>query len=144
MSDHLPSRPGDEPPLQITPSTMPQIKVTPSTMPKLDPAAVAAALGAVPTGVTVPAGGSPMTKFAAGRETYLGVQAALGAVSTRITPDQRRRLEKLAADVARPGFTPSPEQVAGVLLAWALERVEKGELPDALRAPAADPPATPG
>ncbi|MBX9583051.1 MAG: hypothetical protein K2X87_22320 [Gemmataceae bacterium] len=125
---------------RIARSTRPVIRVTPSTRPELDPAEVVAALGAEPTGITIPPGGSPMTKFAARREAFRRLTGGPLAVPR----EQWEKLDKLAAAVAGPGFAPSPEKVAGVLLAWALERVERGELPDALRRPAADPPATPG
>lgn len=127
-------------PYRFKPSSEPPIKLKASTEPKLAPAEVAAALGAVSTEVTIPPGGSPMTKFAARREAYLGLQDAV-AVSARVTSDRRWQLHDLVTRVTRDNFLPSTEYVAGVLLTWALERVAAGELPDALKPPAAPPPA---
>ncbi|MBX9624223.1 MAG: hypothetical protein K2X82_10475 [Gemmataceae bacterium] len=125
---------------RVKPSTEPTILLTPSTEPKLDPAEVAAALGAEPTGTTIPPGGSPMTKFAARREAFRRLTG--GPLNVR--RERWEKLNELAAAVRGPAGAPSPEQVADVLLAWALERVEKGELPDALRRSAPDSPPAAG
>lgn len=126
-------------PVRTKPTAQPKVKNTPSTQPKLDPAAVAAALGAVPTGVTV-TGGSPMTKFAARREAYRHLAGGSVAAGGEVWA----KLAALAAAAVRPDAPRSPERVGQLLLAWAVEQVEKGNGPEALRKPAADAPPAAG
>ena len=114
----------------ITDSTMPRIIDTGPTQPKLDPAAVAAALGAVPAPVPpLPAGGSPLARFAARRETYHRLRAAPVPVSA----DQWQALEELAAAAAGPGFAPTAAEVARALLGRAIADARQHLSADALR-----------
>lgn len=108
-------------PIPIRDTTMKKIIVTSSTMPKLDPAAVAAALGAVPVpGATVaPAG--PINQFAVRRELYRRLQSS--SASVPVSAEQWKQLEELAAGLASDGFAPTAGQVANALLTEALAQV---------------------
>ncbi len=142
---HIPPPPpeGENPLRNIKPSTMPKIVVKPSTMPKLDPAEVAKALGAKPTGAKVEGMPGPMTLFAVRRELFHRLQSSGGRPAlpdadkvgkVPLSEKQWARLEELAAAISEEGFSPSAGQVANVLLAWALEQLG----PDAMKKLAAD------
>jgi hypothetical protein len=119
--------PGDVP-IRVKPSTMPRIEVKPSTMPKLDPADLAAALGAKPAGAAVAAQG-PLTLLAVRQELFRRLHSSGGrpgfadadkVAKVPLSEAQWKRLEELAAAVSEEGFSPSAGQVANVLLNWAL------------------------
>lgn len=120
------------PPFRKTPSTVRPIQTTPSTIRKVDPAKVAAALGAEPTGERVPHAG-PLTLYALRTELYRRRQSSGGRPGIAGT-DQRvkipvsdhdwARLEALAAELSGPGSSPSAGQVASILLSLALDSVK--------------------
>jgi hypothetical protein len=132
-------------PIRVKPSNLPRIKVKPSTMPKLDPAAVAAALGAKPAGGAVAAQG-PLTLLALRQELFRRLQSTGGrpgfadadkVAKVPMSRAQWKRLEELAAALAEEGFSPSAGQIANVLLAWALASLN----PDAVKQLAKEKPA---
>jgi hypothetical protein len=129
-------------PIRIKSSTQVPIKIKPSTLPKLDPAAVAKALGAKPAGASVGGPKGPLTLFAVRQELFRRLQSSGGrpglpdadkVAKVPVSEGQWKRLEELAAAVAADGFSPSAGQVANVLLAWALDRVKSDMTPDTLK-----------
>jgi hypothetical protein len=117
--------------ITITPSTVARVEVTPSTQPRLDPDQVAAALGAAGPGEPVERG-SPVSLLAVRLELTRRLQSSGGrpalSDATRrskipLSDEEWGQLEKVAAALAAPGFTPSPGQVASVLLRWSLTKV---------------------
>jgi hypothetical protein len=104
--------------IRDTSKTEPLIRDTSKTERPLDPAKLAAALGAEPTGITIE-GGGPMTHLAVAIE--LGKRRPRGARPTiPLADEQRKQLDDLAADLASNGFTPSAGQVAAALLTLSL------------------------
>lgn len=102
------------------------------TRPLLDPADVAKALEAAPTGAKVEPSGGPLTLFAVRQELYRRLRSSGGrpglmstdkVAKVPVSTKQWARLEELAAALAEPGFTPSAGQVAHVLLDRALEQL---------------------
>jgi hypothetical protein len=120
--------------IRDTSPTLPRLIDTGPTLPRLDPAEVAAALGGEPTGVTIPGGLSPITLFAIRQELFKRLQSSGGRPAlvdanrrTKIplSDTQWQKLETLAAQIASPEFSPSAGQVASVLLAYALNSVDR-------------------
>jgi hypothetical protein len=116
---------------------------TSPTLPKLDPAEVAKALGAKPTGAKVENAQGPITLFALRQELFRrltstggrpGLPDADKVGKVPLSEKQWARLEELAAAIAEDGFSPSAGQVANVLLTWALEQLG----PDAIKKLATD------
>lgn len=100
--------------------------------PRLDPAEVAKALGAAGPGVKLELPLGPITLLAVRQELARRLQSsggrpALEGVDRRakipISDEQWAQLEKIAAAVATPDCTPTPGQVASVLLSSALQAV---------------------
>ena len=113
------------------------------TLPRLDPAEVAAALGAKPTGATTAGVVGPFTLFALRQELFRRLTSTGGRPAlpdadkvgkVPLSEKQRARLDELAAAIAEPGFSPSAGQVANVLLTWGLDQLG----PDAVKRLAAD------
>jgi hypothetical protein len=134
---------GPNPFQNLKPSTMPKINVKPSTMPKLDPAEVAKALGAKPTGVKTEGATGPITLFAVRQELFRRLQSTGGrpglpdadhVMKIPTSEKQKKRFEELAAAISQEGFSPSAGQVASVLLSWILEQLG----PDAIQQLVAD------
>ena len=116
---------------------------TSPTRPKLDPAEVAKALGAKPTGVKIEGAPGPVSLFALRQELFRRLTSTGGRPAlpdadkvgkVPLSEKQWARLEDLAAAIAGPGFSPSAGQVANVLLTWALDQLG----PDAIKKLAAD------
>jgi hypothetical protein len=125
-------------PIRIKPSTAPTIKIKPSTERVLDPAEVARALGAKPSGVRTDGALGPITLFALRQELFRRLQSTGGRPGlpdadkvgkVPLSEKQWARLEELAAAIAEDGFSPSAGQVANVLLTWALERFGPDSIP---------------
>jgi hypothetical protein len=125
--------------------TNPPVRIvnTGPTRPFLDPAQVAAALGAKPAAAPAPGAGGPLTLFAVRQELYRRLQSSGGRPALAdadkvgkvpVAEKQWARLEELAAALAEEGFSPSAGQVANVLLGWALEQLG----PDAIKRLAAE------
>ncbi len=130
-------------PIRIKPSTAPTIKIKPSTERILDPAEVAKALGAKPTGVRTEGALGPITLFAVRQELFRRLQSTGGRPGlpdadkvgkVPLSEKQWKRLEELAAAISEEGFSPSAGQVANVLLSWALAQLG----PDAIKKLAAE------
>lgn len=99
---------------------------------RVDPSEVAAALGAEATGQHLQDALGPITLFAVrselfGRLQSSGGRPALSGTSRRakipLGDAEWADLEKLAAAVATPGFTPSAGQIASVLLSMSVRSV---------------------
>jgi len=115
---------------------------------RVAPAAVAAALGADAPAETVAAALAPITLFALrsellGRLQSSGGRPALEGTSRRakvpLGDAEWADLEKLAAVVAEPGFSPSVGQIASVLLRLSARSVvtEVERAPEATASPVA-------
>jgi hypothetical protein len=119
-------------PIRISEPTAKRLNVVESTVRRIDPAEVAKALGAEPTGDRVtPAG--PVTLYALRSELYRrrissggrpGIAGTDQRVKIPVSDQDWAELERLASTLGGPGFSPSPGQVASVLLTLALESVK--------------------
>jgi len=125
-----------------TSATEPGIVDISPTLPGVDPAVVAAALGAEPAGVTRERGGSPLSLFLLRAELIKRLQPSGSrsspntqpvadedpqGVKVSISEQEWRELEALAASLAKEGFTFSAKQVAGALLRLSLRSLtERG------------------
>ncbi len=102
----------------------PLFRKTPSTVRRLDPAKIAAALGAEPAGVRLPTGG-PAAVRALHAGAYIRSQSKGGRhIELTISDDDWARLEALATELSGPGSSPSAGQVASILLSLALDSVK--------------------
>jgi hypothetical protein len=118
--------------IRLTDRPLRRIRDTGPCLPRLDPAEVAKALGAEPTGVRVEKPLGPLVLFAVRQELFRrlqssGDQTELNGATHRPTiplNDQEwAKLEELAAAISSPSFTPSAAQVASVLLTLSLQAV---------------------
>src|SRR5262249_16133937 len=108
------------------------IRNTGPTLPRIEPAEVAAALGAEPTEVTLEAALSPLTLFVVRQELFRRLQSrggrpALSGTTRRakipLSDAEWSELEALASAIAAAGCAPTAGQVASVLLTLALRSV---------------------
>ena len=97
---------------------------------------MADALGAESPGLARDIAGSPLSLFQVKQELLHRLQStggrpSLSGVSGRkkvpLSDSQWEELEKIASDVAAPGFVPSAGQIASVLLALSLRRLRGDE-----------------
>jgi hypothetical protein len=130
------------PPFRKVPSTVRLIQTPPSTVGRIDPAKVASALGAEPTGERVPHAG-PLTLYALRSELYRRQTSASRAAAAEtdqpgevpVSGQDWVRLKALASELSGPNAKPSPSQIGSILLSLALDTVKpvgesNGELPD--------------
>jgi len=120
-----------------TKPTVGRIKNTSKTIPRLDPAKVAQALGAEPSDLTMDGiGAGPLSLSQVREELFQRLQSsggrpALAGTSRRtkipLSDRQWAELEGIAADVASPGFSPSPGQIASVLISLSLRSLHGNE-----------------
>lgn len=119
-------------PIRVVESTVRPIRVVESTVRRIDPAEVAAALGAEPTGDRVPAAG-PVTLYALRTELFrrrqsTGAPPGIAGTNQRdeipVSDHDWARLEALATELSGPGSSPSAGQVASILLSLALDTVK--------------------
>jgi hypothetical protein len=113
-------------------TTVRRIILKEQTVARLDPATVAAALGAEPTGARIEGRPGPITLYAL-RSALLqsrqptggrpGIDGATIRPKIPLTPEAWEQLEALAAELSAEGFSPSAGQVASVLLSLALKAV---------------------
>jgi hypothetical protein len=96
---------------------------------RVEPSAVADALGGEPTGESVVDVSSPLTVYAIRAELMRrrhsrggrpGLSGATNRVKIPLSDGDWQRLEDVAASVSTEGFCPSAGQVASVLIAAAL------------------------
>jgi hypothetical protein len=118
--------------IRDTSPTLPVIRDTSPTLPLVDPAQVAAALGAEPTPVTLSRALSPLTLYAVRAELFRRLQSSGGRPALADTSRRAKipladadwvELEQLAATIAGPEGTPSAGQVGSVLLSMAIRSV---------------------
>jgi hypothetical protein len=114
-------------------STVRPIRTTDSPLPQVDPALVAAALGAEATGDKIPHAG-PVTLYALRAELFRrrvsrGGRPGIAGTDQRpkipLSDEDWAKLEELAATLGGPGSSPSAGQVASVLLSLAIESVDR-------------------
>jgi hypothetical protein len=101
--------------IRTTGSKQPLIRDISPKQPRIDPAEVAAALGAEATGIKVEGGHGAMLAVAA----QLGKRQATRRL-IRLNDEQWQQIEDLAASFASDGFKPTPGQVAAALLSLSL------------------------
>jgi hypothetical protein len=114
--------------------TLRRIRHTGPVLRRLDPATIADALGADAAGLELRPRGSPVAVFQMRTALMSRLQASGGGpvleganrrIEIPVTDSQWQELEDLAASFSDVGFTPSPGQVASVLLSLALPLVKK-------------------
>ena len=102
------------------------------TLPRVDPALVAAALGAEPIARVPPESGNPLALYAVRAEIFRRLQSSGGRpaltetdrrVKIPLSDKEWTQLESIAAAVATKTCAPSTGQVASVLLNLALRSV---------------------
>jgi hypothetical protein len=120
------------PPFHRKASTVRPIETPEPTVGRVDPATLATALGAEPTGERAP-GGSPISRYAVGTELYrrgksktvlLEIAGTDKRVEMQISASDWIQLEELASTLGAPGSSPSAGQVASILLRLALDVVK--------------------
>jgi hypothetical protein len=107
--------------IRTTGDKQPRIIDTSPKQPAIDPAHVAAALGAEPTGLTVEAGGSPLGLASRAMEYGKRAEAEVARrQSISVSDAQWKQLDDLAAALSSNGSVPVPGQVASAVLRIAL------------------------
>lgn len=118
--------------LRASEPTARRIKLKEPAVRRIDPQAVATALGAEPCPERVEGRPGPVTLYALRSELMRRRQSSGGrpgiegtALRAKIPLTQKdwRKLEALASSLSRAGFSPSAGQVASVLLSLALRSV---------------------
>jgi hypothetical protein len=122
---------------------------------KLDPSQIANALGAEAARTNLKPAGGPLSLFQLRHELLRRLQSsggrpALAEASRRVkiplNEKQWEDLKAIAAEVASPGFSPSPGQIASVLIALSLrplrqQNKKKNQHKSTARSPKAPPSA---
>src|SRR5437660_139794 len=112
-------------PIRSTEPTVSRIGDTEAPVRRLDPQAVAAALGAEPCPERIQGQPGPVTLYALRQELLRrrqssggrpGIEGASFRAKIPVNDQDWRRLDALAAALSAEGFSPSPGQVASVLL----------------------------
>ena len=115
--------------IRTTERTVPRIRTTEPSGRRLDPAAVAEALGAEPCPERLEGHYGPITLYALRQEIVRRRQSSGGRPGIEGTNFRAKiplgdrdwqRLEALATELSAEGFTPSPGQVGSILLSLAL------------------------
>jgi hypothetical protein len=116
------------------------IRDTSKTLPRIEPATVQAALGAEPSDLAIGGiGVGPLSLFQVREELFQRLQStggrpSLAGTSRRmkipLSDRQWEELEDIATEVASPGFSPSPGQIASVLITLSLHSLQKEERPE--------------
>lgn len=106
------------------------IRDTSKTLPRIDASMVKEALGAEPSDLAIrEMGAAPLSLFQVREELFERLQStggrpSLAGTSRRtkipLSDDQWKKLEDIATEVASPGFSPSPGQIASVLISLSL------------------------
>jgi hypothetical protein len=118
--------------VHVTGSSQPRIQIAGNAQPRVDPSQVAAALGAELIPTKVDAKGGPLTVYALRAELLRrrhssggrpGIAGASQRVKIPLSDRDWTELEKLAALLTESGFSPSPGQIASVLLHVAIRSV---------------------
>lgn len=119
---------------RITPSdpTVKRLRGSDPTVRRLDPKTVADALGGEPCPERIEGQPGPVTLYALRQELLHrrqssggrpGIEGTSFRAKVPVGDQDWHRLEAIAATLSVPGFTPSPGQVASVLLSIALRSV---------------------
>ncbi len=113
-----------------------RIKVVGPAVPRLDPAAVANALGAAPDADRIESHPGPLSLYTLRAEMMRrrqssggrpGIEGANLRAKIPLSEDDWSRLNSLAASLSAEGFAPSAGQVASVLLKVALRSIAEEE-----------------
>ncbi len=121
-------------PIKITGSAQPRIRTTGESQPRVDAAQVAAALGAEPLEGTIEGNPGPMTLYALRSELMRrrhssggrpGITGTSQRVKIPLSNQDWTELEGLADQLAGVGFSPSPGQIASILLHAAIQSVKQ-------------------
>jgi hypothetical protein len=119
-------------PIRSSSQRVQRILATGKRVARVEPSAVATALGGEPSGESVADQASPITLYAIRAELLKrlhssGGRPGLTGVTSRVkiplSTDDWERLEEVAATVSTDGFSPSAGQVASVLIAAALRSI---------------------
>lgn len=115
--------------------TVKRIRATEPAVRRLDPKAVADALGAEPCPEHIEGRPGPLTLYALRTELLRrrqssggrpGIEGTSFRAKIPVAEQDWQRLEAVAASLAAEGFSPSPGQVASVLLSVAVRSVTAG------------------
>jgi hypothetical protein len=116
------------------------IQDTSKTLPRIEASKVQAALGAEPSDLAVGGiGVRPLSLFQVREELFQRLRSTGGRPSLTgtlrgmkipLSDHQWEELEEIATDVASPGFSPSPGQIASVLITLSLHALQKGTQPE--------------
>jgi hypothetical protein len=111
------------------------IRDSSKTLPRIDASEVQAALGAEASDLAVRGiGVGPLSLFQVREEVFqrlhsTGGRPALTGTSHRtkipLSDWQREELESIATEIASPGFSPSPGQIASVLISLSLRSLHE-------------------
>jgi len=114
------------------------IRDSSKTLPRIDASAVQAALGAESSDLAVRGiGVGPLSLSQVREEVFqrlhsTGGRPALTGTSRRtkvpLSDRQREELESIATEIASPGFSPSPGQIASVLISLSLRSLHENRL----------------
>jgi hypothetical protein len=122
-------------------STQRRVQLTGSAQRRIDPAEVAAALGAERAAGEAKGNPGPVVLYALRSEIMRrrqskggrpGIEGSPQRVKIPLGSQDWQKLEELAAAMTTPGFCPSPGQVASVLLSLAIRSVEQNGGPNPL------------
>ena len=113
------------------------IRDTNKTLPRIEASKVQAALGAEPSDLTIGGiGAGPLSLFQVREELFQRLQSTGGRPSlagtcrrTKVPLSDRQweDLEGIASEVASPGFSPSPGQIASVLITLSLHSLHRSD-----------------
>jgi hypothetical protein len=121
--------------IRTTTTTVPRIRATEAPVQRIDPQAVAAALGAEPGPEHIEGQPGPFTLYALRQELLRrrhssggrpGIEGTSFRAKIPLAEPDWQRLESLAAALTAEGFAPSPGQVGSVLLSIALRSLTQG------------------
>lgn len=111
------------------------IRDSSKTLPRIDASEVQAALGAEASNLAVRGiGVGPLSLFQVREEVFrrlhsTGGRPALTGTSHRtkipLSDWQRKEIESIATEIASPGFSPSPGQIASVLISLSLRSLHE-------------------
>jgi hypothetical protein len=121
-------------PIRVTGSTQPRIQITGSVQPRIEAEQVAATLGGEPLKDQIDGNSSPMMLYALRTELFRRwrshakmpqAEDTNPRVKIPLSAEDWTELEELAGELAAAGFSPTPGEVATVLLHAAIRSVRQ-------------------
>ncbi len=118
--------------LQVTGTSQPILQITGNAQPRIDASQVAAALGGEPITARIDGNPASVTLYALRAELFRRRQSGGGRpriegtnqrVKIPLSDQDWTELEKLAGELTSAGFSPSPGQIASVLLHAAIQSI---------------------